>query len=134
MKTAAFAIGGLGGARCIETRLTCYLTAAHAKVARKKARSKGQQFEPESLICRSCGYLHNVPIIPEFAWPTIAVDQRGRTTCVDTGKRCFDSEESAAAERKRTRRQACNYERSIRSYLCPHCELWHNTSKEAWPT
>ena len=145
-----FEFKGLGGAECIATHLTCYLTAAHAKVARERARRAGRDFQRGSFICRACRCYHNKPLgyVPEpdepgphpepeptpFEWPAIGLGKKNRVVCVDTGKLCFDSEESAAAERKRTRRQGSVNERSIRSYLCPHCELWHNTSSEAWAT
>lgn len=63
--------------------------------------------------------------------PTIVAGSRGNPVCAVSGKLCFDSEESAAKYRKLTRRHSAS-ERSIRSYLCPHCDTWHNTSQEAY--
>lgn len=68
---------------------------------------------------------------PPAGPPVVFADDLGRTRCLHTSKLCFI--DSAAAKRARIhakRTSAGATEMSIRAYECPHCGLWHNTSRE----
>jgi hypothetical protein len=53
----------------------------------------------------------------------------GRSVCAKTGKRAFGSSDAAKRARKRYKKGArSEHEHSFRSYLCPYCDYYHNTS------
>lgn len=51
----------------------------------------------------------------------------GSPVCDVTGKKQFESSKAAARARARYRKTN-PFEKSCRSYQCPDCGLWHNTS------
>ena len=53
--------------------------------------------------------------------------RRLESQCVTTGKRCFPSSK-AAKEFRASNRDRHTTEFSIRSFKCPDCSQWHNTS------
>lgn len=58
-------------------------------------------------------------------------DLRGVTRCSTSGKRAFVSTNAAKRFRTNARQKYANYT-AVRSYLCPDCGLYHNTSLSNW--